>query len=504
MSELLIRADASTNIGGGHLMRCLALAQGWKGEDGTATFLSHCESDGLLQRIESAGLNFVSIEKPYPDASDLQRTLVLLDQLTTSQAAGVWLVLDGYHFDSTYQQAIRSAGHRLLVIDDMAHLRRYHADLLLNQNIHAERLSYCCDSDTEFLLGTDYVMLRPEFQPWRGWKREIPETPSKVLISLGSSDPENVALRVIQALQQTGTNGFEVRIAVGPTNPNLETLQQAIARSTNMQLLVDVTYMPEQLAWADVAISAGGTTCWESAFMGLPSIVIVLAENQAGIAQSLDEAGAVVNLGWHEHVSGKGLSDGLEKLLHSVDLLHDMSRRGQEIVDGEGVGKVISEIKKRSIKLRAVSTDDCRLVWEWANEPDARASSFSSEVISWGQHAKWFETKVHDSQCLYYIALDFAGEPIGQVRYDLREDEAVISVSLDAKSRGNGYGSLIIKQASDQVFDVALVKTIHAYVKKGNEASVHAFAKAGYKEKSMTAVRGQEAHHFILTTDRLK
>jgi RimJ/RimL family protein N-acetyltransferase len=110
---------------------------------------------------------------------------------------------------------------------------------------------------------------------------------------------------------------------------------------------------------------------------------------------------------------------------------------------------------------------------------------------------------LHDPQCLYYLALDSAGESIGQVRYDLDGSEAVISVGLDIKYRGNGYGSLIIQRASQKVFRAAPVSVIHAYIKKENEASVRAFVKAGYKEEPQTKVCGQEARHLTLAKEHL-
>lgn len=345
--QLLIRADANTQIGGGHFMRCLALAQAWQSCGGGVTFLSYCNSDTLLRRIESAGMSFVSVDQPHPDPSDLRETLTLLDQRAALDAAGCWLVVDGYHFSSAYHEAIRVAGHRLLVVDDMAHLPHYHADLLINQNIHAKRLNYRCDADTELLLGTEYVMLRSEFQSWRGWRREIPKIASKVVVSLGSGDSDNVTLKVVQALQQGEISSLQVRVIVGPTNPHLETLRQAASRSTNVQLLIDVTNMPEQLAWADVAVSAGGSTCWELAFMGLPSVLIVMAENQLRIAQALDEARVAVNLGWHHQISIESMVDGIDELQRSWDTRRQISDNARSFVDGKGASRVVEALRSR-------------------------------------------------------------------------------------------------------------------------------------------------------------
>ncbi|MDY7080712.1 MAG: DegT/DnrJ/EryC1/StrS family aminotransferase [Chloroflexota bacterium] len=137
---LLIRADANVHIGTGHLMRCLALAQGWQTQGGRATFITACESDGLRQRLSDEGFQVIALEHPYPDPADWEITSQVL-----AAHPGAWMVLDGYHFDPAYQRQVKKVGHPLLVIDDMAHLDHYYADVLLNQNIHAEQLDYSCE-----------------------------------------------------------------------------------------------------------------------------------------------------------------------------------------------------------------------------------------------------------------------------------------------------------------------------------------------------------------------
>ena len=167
--NLIVRADASTQIGTGHLMRCLALAQAWKDAGSQVTFITACHSEGLLERLREEGFNLHRLACSYPDAGDWDYTQ---NVLTISPDA--WVVLDGYHFDEVYQQRVKEGGQRLLVIDDMAHLKHYYADIVLNQNLHAEQLKYSCEPQTRLLLGTRYALLRREFLAWRDWQREVP------------------------------------------------------------------------------------------------------------------------------------------------------------------------------------------------------------------------------------------------------------------------------------------------------------------------------------------
>ena len=339
---LVIRADASTQIGAGHLMRCLALAQGWKAQSGQAMFITACESDGLRQRLADGGFQVITLERSYPDPADWEITSQAL-----AAHSDAWAVLDGYHFDPAYQRQVKEAGHRLLVVDDMAHLDHYYANVVLNQNINAERLHYSCEPNTRLLLGTRYVLLRSEFLAWREWQREIPKVARKVLITLGGGDPHNQTMKVIRALQQVGVDELEAVVVVGASNPHLRELESAVRNSQfAVRLVQDVTNMSELMAWADVAISAGGSTCWEMAFMGLPNLVLVLAENQRAVAAGLHEKGAALSLGWWEQVNEQEIAELLGMLMRNVTRRTEMVRIERRLVDGRGLDRVIAVMER--------------------------------------------------------------------------------------------------------------------------------------------------------------
>lgn len=494
MSNLLIRADATTEMGTGHIMRCLALAQGWQAEGNQAIFLSHCESRALRRRVEATGVNFISLDKVHPSPRDLQETLALVNQLQAE-----WLVVDGYHFDPDYHHAVQKTGCRLLVIDDTAHLPEYHADILLNQNINAEHLTYVCDRNTKMLLGAQYTLLRAEFLAWRDRRREIPRVARKLLVTLGGSDSDNVTLKVIQALQHTDISGLETRIIGGSANPHLEMLNHTVQRSDgNFQLLTDVSDMPMQMAWADMAVTAGGTTCGELAFMGVPSVLLVLAENQRANAEALGGNGAAMNLGGQGNVAPEQISRAVTQLADSLEMRSAMARRGQELVDGYGIERALMCLHGEKVWLRRVHEKDSRLIWEWANAPDTRAVSFSPEPISWERHLQWFSLKLNDPDCFFSIAVNGEGVPIGQVRYDVSGCEATVSISIGANFRGRGYGRAILMSASRQLYRVSRVKIIHAYIKMDNETSMRTFAKCGFRQTGTATVQGLPSAHLVL------
>ena len=213
--KLIIRADAGTTIGTGHLMRCLALAQVWQELGGEVVFITACESETLRRRLTEDGFTWFTLEKSYPDPSDWETTV---QELRLNP--GAWVVLDGYHLGPDYQLQIKQRGNRLLVIDDMAHLERYYADIILNQNLNAKELKYNCEPGTKLLLGTRYVFLRREFWPWRGWRRQIPEVAKNILVTMGGSDLDNVTLKVINALEKVAVNSMQTVVVVGGSNPH--------------------------------------------------------------------------------------------------------------------------------------------------------------------------------------------------------------------------------------------------------------------------------------------
>lgn len=492
--NLLIRADTSTQIGTGHVMRCLALAQAWQDTQGQAIFVMANPIPALEERLKSEGMEVVHLTTEPGSLADALETAALAHHFPAN-----WVVVDGYHFGAEYQKTIKDSGLCLLFIDDYGHAEHYYADFVLNQNISAEEQWYQHrEPYTQLLLGTRYALLRREFWQWQGWQRTIPPIAKKILVTLGGADPDNVTLKVIQALQLVELDELDAVIVVGGSNPHYETLEMAVQNSRfPIRLQRNVTNMPELMAWADVAISAGGSTCWELAFMGLPSILLILADNQRAIAQKLASLHQAINLGWHQDVESQNIADTLSALVQSTKQRTHMSKVSQQIVDGQGSDAVARNLAANSIKLRPVKEEDCEILWQWANDPMIRSVSFSSEYISWSDHVQWFTSKLGDHNCIFYIALNQDNLPIGQVRYELLNQEATISLAISESFRGLGYGRQIILLGCQKLGQSSLAKKINAYVKPNNLSSVNVFLKSGFQNTGETIVKGQPALHFI-------
>ncbi|MCU0597015.1 MAG: UDP-2,4-diacetamido-2,4,6-trideoxy-beta-L-altropyranose hydrolase [Desulfobacterota bacterium] len=327
-------------------MRCLALAQAWQRRGGGATFLSHCEGDGIKRRVTQEGFRFVEIPKPWPDEEDLRETLaaVLGIEKEEERTRPLWVVLDGYHFNGAYQKAIRDTGIPLLILDDVGHWPEYHADALLNAGIGADRSLYPSSGGAKLLLGIKYLLLRREFLEARALNKDIPDKAERILVTLGGADSKNVTSRILEGLSQIVEWQLKVKMVVGSMNPHVRRLKEKAAPAgSRFEILEDVHAMTELMAWADLAIAGGGATCCELAFMGVPSLIVVLSENQKRLAEGLDGR-CSISLGNEKNLVPEKIAQAVEALVPDQEKRKRMSLEGRQLVDGLGADRVVDEM----------------------------------------------------------------------------------------------------------------------------------------------------------------
>ncbi len=337
---LLIRADASVAIGTGHVMRCLALAQAWQDAGGVATFAMAESTPAIEERLRREGAGLVRIEGVPGSGFDSEQLIALARKHGPS-----WLVVDGYEFGSGYQRALKNERLKVVSIDDNGRSETYAADVVLNQNIHAREFLYQNrETYTKLLLGTKYALLRREFlcpcEP-----REISSIGRKFLVSMGGSDPDNVTRRVMGAIERVAVADLQVVIVAGGSNPHVASIAGSIANSRHRcRILNNVANMQELISWADLAISAAGTACWEYCALGLPAVLVAVAENQIPNAEALHAAGAARLV-----AGGSGFAIGemaqlITHLANSVSERQALSRTARALVDGGGAGRVLSAL----------------------------------------------------------------------------------------------------------------------------------------------------------------
>jgi len=334
---LIIRADADSNRGIGHIMRCIALAQEWQEKSGMVLFISCCTNKSLTKKIIQNKFELITIEKPWPDPFDLNKTIKAIKDYKAS-----WLVTDGYHFTEEYHAKIKATGVKLLVIDDYNYLSFYNADILLNQNMEAQKYSYATSPGTIKITGNRFAMLKNNFLLTPESKNKTSHKAYKILVTLGGADPGNLTLKVINALKIQKPRNLAIKIVLGPENKNHVSVQQALlSMPFDYDLITDTFNMPDLITWADIAVSAGGSTTWELLYHGVPAIFIINADNQKNIVMAVHNAEAGINAGFSRAVDHKMIADKIDLLLQDSNLRQQLSINAKAIIDGKGRKRVV-------------------------------------------------------------------------------------------------------------------------------------------------------------------
>ena len=338
--NLFIRVDASPEIGIGHIMRCLTLAQELKNNFDKIIFLTRKDSGDFTETIMKNEFEVIFI--PTNNDSDIIKNLI-----TTYSENKNFLLIDHYDVDSNFESSLKNIFEKIFVIDDLAN-RKHDCDLLIDQNYYRDlnhRYKKLIQNDTITLLGSKYAIIRPEFRNIN--KKTIKKNSQikKILVSFGGSDPTNECKKALDALCSIENNQFEIVAIVGIYNNKFERLKKLYEKYSNIKIYRHVNDLSQLMLNSDLFIGAGGTTTWERFYMGLPSIVIVISDDQKESIEFLSDMGHIINLGLAKNVTSKTYVQTLQKL--NSDLIYNMSLNNQKLVDGNGSNR----IKKQIIEL---------------------------------------------------------------------------------------------------------------------------------------------------------
>lgn len=495
MNTLVIRADSSEKIGAGHIMRCIALAQGWQESGGDVMFVISPASKPLAGRITSEGFSVSILDEGMSLREDASQTLDL-----ARKTGARWVVIDGYQFGDEYQELVKEGGQKILVIDDYGHARNTHADIVVNPNIYASMVFYPHHIPaTRYLLGKKYVLLRREFRKMREVSQNnLPPSATNILVSLGGSDPDNLTKVILDTIQPLiGDYSLSITAIVGMMNRHFSTDPVQNAGLQSLKIVHAPDKMPELISRADIVISGAGSTVWEVAFLGRPMIAVVLAGNQENVGHALQQAGAAMVIDDKKKVPLL-LRDTLRDLLSSPEKCKEIAAAGMNLSDGEGPARVVMAMQEGNIRLREVAEDDKDLLLHWANDPVVRKNAFHENTIDPVTHEQWFEEKLHSSSSAIYIAVDTDEIPVGQIRFDWQGESAGVDISIDESRRGSGLGIELLRIGTAKIFHHTGIRTINAAVKAKNPASVAMFRRAGFSERGREMIQGNECVLFVL------
>jgi UDP-2,4-diacetamido-2,4,6-trideoxy-beta-L-altropyranose hydrolase len=258
-----------------------------------------------------------------------------------------FLLIDHYDIDSNFESSLKNIFERIFVIDDLAN-RKHDCDLLIDQNYYRDlnqRYEKLIQNGTIALLGPKYAIIRPEFRKIN--KKAIKKNSQikKILVSFGGSDPTNECKKVLDALCSIENSKFEIIVTAGIYNHKFEQLKKLYEKYSNIKIYRHVNDLSRLMLNSDLFIGAGGTTTWERFYMGLPSIVTIISDDQKESIEFLSDMGHIINLGLAKNVTSKTYVQTLQK--PNSDLIYNMSLHNQKLVDGNGSNR----IKKQIIEL---------------------------------------------------------------------------------------------------------------------------------------------------------
>lgn len=337
--SLLFRTDASARIGGGHAMRCLALAEAHRVRGGRSMFVMAEGGDLLASRLEASGLELQTIAGRPGSGDDSRETLAL----AAGTGAG-WIVVDGYALGGEYQRQLASGCRPLLCVDDWGKARPHHARVIVDPNVAATASDY---AQGDLLLGCRYALLRQEFAGVPRSANVAPARAGRFLITFGAADLAGLTLKALQGLGSLEETDWQAKVVAGPANPNLPAIAAAArGLGDRVDLVSSTDRMAELMTWADLAITAGGSTLWELAYCGVPMIAIAGADNQSANVERMNALGLATGLGWHEDVRASTIAAAVRSLRDDGRLRESMTRRGQEAVDGAGCSRVLARLAR--------------------------------------------------------------------------------------------------------------------------------------------------------------
>lgn len=357
--KVIFRTDASHLIGTGHVMRCLTLSNVLREQGYEIFFCCRPHRGNLISHIETAGFPVFSLTAPhlnYDYGLSHSSWLGATQEEDASQCINAledgyfdWVIVDHYALDKNWEKKLKPHCSKLMVIDDIAD-REHICEFLLDQNYGTtpEKYKQLVPKKCKVLAGSEYAVLRPEFVMWRKYSLERREKPIllNLLISLGGVDATNLTAKLIDLLPMCSLpEEIKVTVVMGSTAPHLDSVNKsADACKYKISVKAGISNMAELMANADLAIGAAGSTTWERCCLGLPTIQLVLAENQIEVAALLEERMAVFSIG----LKDTGLNE-IGKIFRNIQrnplLLNKVSKNCRSICDGLGSKRLITNLQ---------------------------------------------------------------------------------------------------------------------------------------------------------------
>ncbi len=476
--RVLILTEGSSNIGFGHVTRCISLYQAFDERKIVTGFIVNGDKAvcDLLKDINHNVFNWLK---------DLER---LFDLLKETDIA----IIDSYLADYDLCKRISDLVKIAVYIDDNRRID-YPDGIVVNGTIYAEEIVYPHRPGITYLLGNIYTPIRRGF--WDVSEKIIRRGVETVLIAFGGDDSRNMTPKVLKLLVDNYPE-FTKSVIIGKGFQKINEIEKLKDNRTNLMYYPDAERVKNIMLESDIAISAGGQTLYELARIGVPTIAIAVADNQLNNVNGWQKAGFIEYAGWWED------ENVLSNIAYKIELLKNPVLRegkakiGSSMIDGQGAVRIIKYCIERyfsdGLILRKAEIKDMYNIYELSNEPETRQNSFNQEQIELEKHKKWLFNKLNDKDCLFLVA-EADGKFLGQARFDINGNEAQISISVK-KYRGLGIGKILIQRAVDFLrLKNPEVLYVKSYIKEGNISSVKLFNRANFQFVQSMIFKGQNA-----------
>ena len=363
--KVAFRVDSGVEIGGGHLNRCLTLATELKLHGVVQCFFFMREHLGnSILTVEKMDFEVISIPmecKPNYYNGDYSEwvggdlnddaSTCLIELAKLGFQDGDWIIVDHYGLDDIYEKKFLLKGYNVGVIDDLVN-RNHHSTFLLDQTCGRKKEEYknLVSQHTQLFTGENYCLLRPEFSKLRkkslNYRRSF-ITVKNVFINFGTTDPLNITLKVLRDIEcYIINNSISVVVVIGSQCPHIEELSLFVLVSkANIELNIDANNIADLMSVSDVAIGAAGSTTWERCCLGLPSILIKIADNQIDVVNRVEQFGAAIQY----DLENGNLRSNLKNL---IDILSEnyfyYVENSMNLIDGKGVQRIVDYMLNKS------------------------------------------------------------------------------------------------------------------------------------------------------------
>ena len=493
--RIAFRVDSSKDIGTGHVMRCLALAERLVEHGIDVLFCCRELPGNIIERIKAKNYSVKTLAAPnqyraVQDSSDYAGWLQVSERDDALEFIGKIesdeiniVIVDHYALSSSWERFVKENIETVIVIDDLVRVHR--ADLVIDQTYSRTEDEYSNEHVKNVLAGSTYALLREEFYEARERLVRKQVQRHRLLITMGGIDLNDSTSRIVTALAKQSLDWLEeVQIILSENAPNFKRVKSLVSELDDKFILHShIDNMASFMSEATISIGAPGSTSWERACLGLPSVLIPLADNQIDIARVFSENGAA------ELVSLDNIDEELiNRLLTIRKHWKSYSQRNMRICDGLGIGRVIQHMfpptakDNQRVYLKKATIEHIEMVYKWQCQPDTRRFARNTQIPAWPEHRQWMTEKLSSSDCYFYIIYHGA-DPAGVVRLERLGGVSCsyeVSIFLSSDKKRLGLASTALTLAAKLHKKVEIFATVF----DENEASKKLFLSSGYQNVS--------------------